>query len=68
MAPFDFVLNSAEFKAFSRPQGDIDKLLSNLPKMTAEEIVNRMREATKIDEHMYNPIQKEGFDRECKEF
>lgn len=34
MASFEFVLNSEEFKCFSRPAGDIDKQLTGLPKQT----------------------------------
>lgn len=68
LAPFDFVLNSIEFKNFSRPQGDVEKLLNSMPKMTATEITERLKESLKIEDHMYNPIQKEKLDRECKEF
>jgi len=59
LSPFDFILNSEEFKAFSRPQGDVDKLLSNLAKIQTSDIVARMRTALKIDEAMYDPLQKD---------
>jgi hypothetical protein len=62
LAAFDFILNSAEFKNFARPQGDIDKLLSSMPKMTWPQTVDRMKESLKIEEHMYNLVQKNQFD------
>ena len=65
---FEFIINSQEFKQFSRPQGDVEKLLNSLPKLTTFEIVDRMRSGLKIEEHVYNPLQKDEFDRTCKEF
>jgi hypothetical protein len=32
------------------------------------EIVERLRTALEIEEHMYDPVKKETLDRECKEF
>ena len=68
MASFEFILNSVEFQNFSRPQGDVEKLLNSMPKMTATDITERLKESLGIQEHMYNAIQKEKLDRECKEF
>ena len=68
MAPFEFILNSVEFQHFSRPQGDIEKLLNSLPPMSSMEIVERLRSSLNLEEHMYDPIKKEALDRECKEF
>jgi len=68
MAPFEFILNSAEFKCFSRPQGDVEKLLSAMPKMSAADITSRMKDALDINEQFYDTAKKEKFDRECKEF
>ena len=48
LAPFEFILNSTEFKAFARPQGDVEKLLNSLPKMTAVDITVRMQESLNI--------------------
>jgi len=39
-----------------------------MPKMSAVEITDRLKESLGIQEHMYNAIQKEKLDRECKEF
>ena len=56
MSSFDFILNSAEFQAFSRPQGNVEKLLNSLPKMTHMEVTERMKTALQIDEAAYNPL------------
>jgi len=37
MSPFDFLLNSTEFKMFTRPNGDIEKMFGNLPKIATPE-------------------------------
>lgn len=50
MAPYEFILNSAEFKCFSRPQGDVEKLLNAMPKMSAVDITSRMKDALEINE------------------
>ena len=68
LSTFDFIINSVEFKTFSRPNGDIDKLLTSLPRISTSEITDRLRTSLKIEEHLYNPIVKDKLDRECKEF
>ena len=68
MATFPFLVNSNEFQAFSRPQIEVDKAISGLPKPQIPEIVDRMRTALKIEEHMYNPLQKDKLDLTCKHF
>ena len=68
MAPFEFILNSVEFQHFSRPQGEVEKLLNSLPAMTSSEIVERLQTSLNIEAHMYDPVKKESLDRECKEF
>jgi hypothetical protein len=32
------------------------------------EIVDRFRESLKIEDHMYNPLQKDKLDLNCKQF
>ena len=34
MSPFDFILESQEFKGFARPNGDIEKIFSQMPKIS----------------------------------
>lgn len=53
---------------FSRPQGDVEKLLGKLPNLTPMQIVDRMRESLGIEEHLYDPIQLDTFDQQCHEF
>lgn len=62
MSPYDFILNSQEFQVFTRPKGDIDKTLSGLPKETTTAMVEKYRAALKIEEHLYDPIQKDKLD------
>jgi hypothetical protein len=68
VSSFEFILNSQEFLIFSRPSGDIDKLLSNVPKASTIDIVERYREQLKIEDHLYDPIKKDQLDNQCKEF
>jgi sorting nexin-1/2 len=68
MAAFPFLINSKEFLIFSRPTGDIDKLLGAVPKSTPNEQVDQMRQSLSIEDHLYDPIQKDRLDNQCKEF
>ena len=55
------MLESPEFQVFARPNnGNIDKQLDAMPKMSTAEIVVKLREATGIQEHMYEAIEKEN--------
>ncbi len=45
---FEFLLNSQEFLIFSRPSGDVEKLLGNLPKSSTVDVVEKYREQLKI--------------------
>ena len=66
MASFSFLINSQEFMAFSRPNGDVTKGLATLNKMMVHDTVERMRNALKIEDHLYNPLQKDKLDLNCK--
>lgn len=46
---------------FSRPNGDIERLLSRLPKMPTPAIIDRMRKYCDINERMYDFPEKERF-------
>ena len=55
LARYEFIINSPEFKMFSRPQGlDVEKTLSKMPKLTGEQLYERMREATNCDDNDYD--------------
>ena len=66
---YDFIVNSAEFRMFSRPQGlDVEKSLSKMQKLTPEQLYDRVKEATGCDDATYDDRQKEQFDRAITEF
>jgi hypothetical protein len=68
MAGFGFIIDSPEFMAFSRPNGDVNRALDTLSKPLIPDVVERMRVALKIEDHMYNPLQKDKLDLTCKQF
>jgi hypothetical protein len=68
MSAYDFVLNSQEFIIFSRPNGDIEKMLNAVPKCSSIDIVTKYREVLGIEDHMYDPIAKDKLDQQCLEF
>jgi hypothetical protein len=48
MSSYDFILNSQEFYCFSRPKGDIEKMLGSIPKASASEIVEKYKSILNI--------------------
>lgn len=56
------ILNSDEFKIFSRPSGDIEKMLNMLPKMTPSALVERYKHSLHIDE-----FPDEFLAKQCRE-
>jgi hypothetical protein len=46
---------------FSRPNGDVEKLLNRLPKMPTSVIIDRIRKGADINERMYDLTEKERF-------
>lgn len=61
LARYDFIINSEEFQMFSRPNGDIDKLLGRLTKMPTGVVLERIRKSVDVNERMYDMEQKEKF-------
>ena len=45
-----FIVNSEEFLCFSRPQGDIEKILGKLTKLPTSQIIERVRSALDIND------------------
>ena len=39
-----------------------------MQKLSSNEMVDRMRESLNIEDHLYDPIQKDKLDQQCKEF
>lgn len=68
LSAFPFIINSEEFATFARPQGDVEKLLGKMPNLTAVQVAERMREALSIEEHLYDPLELDGFEQQCQEF
>ena len=68
ISSYGFLMNAAEFKIFTRPNGDIGKLIGQIPKASTQQIVEKYREALQIQEHLYDPIAKDKLDNACKEF
>lgn len=59
IAKYDFLVNSEEFQIFARPNGDIEKLLTKLPKLTTLSIIERIQKATDINDKKYDLTDKE---------
>jgi len=69
LSHFPCVIESKEFKLFSRPSADIEKMLNSLPKtQNYVEIVERMRLNLDIKEHMYDLLKKSELENESREF
>jgi hypothetical protein len=49
LARFDFIIESPEFQAFSRPQGTVEKSLNRLMPMTTMQLYDRIKAITDID-------------------
>ena len=48
IAGFDFLVKSEEFQIFSNPKGDINKQLSSLPKISTNDIVEKLKVALNL--------------------
>ena len=69
LAKFDFIVESPEFQIWARPQGgDVSSGLKKMPKLTPEQLYERVKTATNCDDAAYDERQKEQFDRAITEF
>jgi sorting nexin-1/2/sorting nexin-4 len=69
LARFGFIINGQEFQMFARPQSpDVEKALGKLPKMTAQDLYERMTQATLISELEYEDQQKMRYENAITEF
>lgn len=50
LSKYDFIIESKEFKIFSRGGGEVDEVLAKLPKQSALAIIEKYRLNFKIDE------------------
>lgn len=64
----DFLLNSEEFLIFSRPNGDIEKILDKLPALPVDSTLEKIRTATGINEAKYDLVDKESLHNLIVEF
>ena len=68
ISKYEFLLNSEEFLVFARPNGDIESAYKRLPKLTINHFVERMKEATDINENKYDFVEKEKFKNNIIEY
>lgn len=69
MAAFPFILNSAEFQAFARPAGDIEKGLSLMIRLSTADIAKRYTDEMKVsNEAALDIAKKEQLESQCKAF
>jgi len=71
LSKFDYIIHSDEFQIFSRPAGEVDKILARLPKMSTGSLLDRIRKSAEINERMYDAVDKEKFNNavlECTMF
>lgn len=52
ISKYPYIVNSEEFKLFSRPSGDIEKSLGLLPRATPDLILSRLRENLHLSEEV----------------
>ena len=69
ISKFDFIINSPEFKIFSRPNGqNIEKTLEKLPKLSISQTYERIKEATQVNEEEYDASSTEQYANKITEF
>lgn len=70
MASYPFVLNSQEFKCFSRPQanGDIEKILSKLPAESNQQILEKLMKALDVEDEAYDILRLNDLCKVSDEF
>ncbi len=65
----EYIVNSEEFIAFSRPQGgDIEKNIARYGKISTSTIIDRVKTATGVNEKMYDLSDRERFNLVITEF
>jgi hypothetical protein len=64
----DYIINQEEFICFSRPNGDIEKVLARLTKLPYSSIVERMQKHLGINHTLYDVSAKEAFANKIQEY
>ena len=65
---YDFIINSEEFLIFSRPNGDIEKVFSQLNKIPTSSMIERFRTALNINESRFDLTEREMFSNQIADF
>jgi hypothetical protein len=68
LAREDYIVNSEEFRVFSRPSGDIKTNLGKLPKVTPGYLIERYRNTFFINENKYDLEDMNRFHNMLVEF
>lgn len=68
LSKLDFLINSEEFLLFSRPNGDIEKMLQRVTKMSTFSTIERLRKTLDINESRYDLVDKERFHNNLLEY
>lgn len=68
LAREDYIINSEEFRCFSRPSGDIKTALGKLPKITPGFLIERYRNTFFINEAKYDMEDTNRFGNMLVEF
>lgn len=68
LAKYDFLINSEEFALFSRPNGDIEKMLSRVNKMPTGSLIDRIRKTLDVNESRYDLTDKERLHNNLVEY
>jgi hypothetical protein len=61
LGTLDFLINQEEFTVFSRPNGDVDKVLQRMTKLTCTSIIENMQRHLGINQKLYDISDKEVF-------
>ena len=68
LSKYDFIINSEEFKMFSRPQSDIQKTLLRQPRLSTLALGERLSAAFDIQTHLFDNYQKDQLSNTIVEF
>jgi len=61
LAKYEYLINSEEFKYFSRPSGDIEKMLLRIVRFPTLQLVEKIRSLGIVNEQRIDIVDKENF-------
>lgn len=68
MSAFDFLIESEEFKIFSRPKGDIEKTLKAHKKPLYKTICQKYLLCFDIQVHLYDQVKRDELAGRCTDY